>query len=321
MLSTRGYKIWYSVASPDTPTPRRLLKDGGSCTPLPIVVLHGGPGVPSDYLQPLKVLAVREQRKMFFYDQLGCGRSEGPADESFYSVPQAAEDAVTMLQHFADFHGLLDLGGFHLYGHSWGGCLAVEVLLRQLPKHPRLAQGVASVVLSNAPDSPEDSMQAARKLIDGYKDEMWGLKPDDIGMPADWPREDDFIQQWKLQQANAKFERTNNLRLDYMPQALQRAYSRMGVHFYGEKVVRSWRVEEAELRQEWPAHVPALVMRGQHDFVSTEAVACYVEGIPLAQYAQLSGLSHMAHLEDPERYKGVLDGWLLSVESGRVARE
>ena len=27
-----------------------------------------------------------------------------------------------MLEHFADFHGLLDLGGFHLYGHSWGGC-------------------------------------------------------------------------------------------------------------------------------------------------------------------------------------------------------
>jgi hypothetical protein len=34
------------------------------------VVLHGGPGVPSDYLLPLKTLAAREQRKMFFYDQL-----------------------------------------------------------------------------------------------------------------------------------------------------------------------------------------------------------------------------------------------------------
>ena len=57
------------MVSPDTPAPQRVFKQG-SCTPLPIVVLHGGPGVPSDYLLPLKTLAAREQRKMFFYDQL-----------------------------------------------------------------------------------------------------------------------------------------------------------------------------------------------------------------------------------------------------------
>ena len=198
-LALRGYKIWYSVASPTTPArPQRAFK-GGSCTPLPIVVLHGGPGVPSDYLLPLKSLAAREQRKMFFYDQLGCGRSEGPDDESFYSAHQAAEDGVQMLNHFVDFHGLLEYGAFHIMGHSWGGCLAVEMVLRQLPQHPRLQQGLASVVLSNTPDSPQAAMEAARKLINEYKDEMWGLKPDDIGMPESWPRTDEFIQQWKLQ--------------------------------------------------------------------------------------------------------------------------
>ena len=198
-LASRGHKIWYSVVSPATPAkPQRVFKDG-TCTPLPIVVLHGGPGVPSDYLQPLKSLAAREQRKMFFYDQLGCGRSEGPKDESFYSVSQAAEDGAQMLNHFADFHGLPDHGGFHILGHSWGGCLAVEIVLKQLGKHPRLKRGLASVVLSNTPDSPQAAMEAARKLISAYKDEMWGLKPDDIGMPASWPRTDEFIQQWKLQ--------------------------------------------------------------------------------------------------------------------------
>ena len=198
-LATRGFKIWYSVVSPDTPAkPQRVFKEG-TCTPLPIVVLHGGPGVPSDYLQPLKSLAAREQRKMFFYDQLGCGRSEGPRDESFYSVRQAAEDGARMLDHFADFHGLLDYGAFHILGHSWGGCLAVEMVLNELPKHSRLASGLASVALSNTPDSPRAAMDAARKLINEYKDEMWGLKPDEVGMPTSWPRTDEFIQQWKLQ--------------------------------------------------------------------------------------------------------------------------
>ena len=183
-LATRGYKIWYSVISPETRMPQRVYKQG-TCTPLPIVVLHGGPGVPSDYLLPLKSLAAREQRKMFFYDQLGCGRSEGPKDESFYSVRQAAEDAMTMLNHFADFHGLMDLGGFHLYGHSWGGCLAAEIVMNQLAEDSRIQQGLASVVLSNALTSPQDAMNAARKLISIYTDEMWGRKPDEIGTPTD----------------------------------------------------------------------------------------------------------------------------------------
>jgi len=116
-----------------------------------------------------------------------------------------------------------------------------------------------------------------------------------------WPREDEFIQQWKLQKANEKFERSNNLRLDRVPQALQRAYSRMGIQFYGEKSVRGWQISETELKQMWPPYLPALILRGEHDFVTMDHVAPYVEGIALAQYAELSGLSHMAHLEDETR--------------------
>jgi proline-specific peptidase len=319
---TLAYLHVGQVVSPEVARPQRIYKQG-SCTPLPIVVLHGGPGVPSDYVFPLKTLAAREQRKMFFYDQLGCGRSEGPKDESFYSVQQAAEDGVRMLEHFADFHGLLDLGGFHLYGHSWGGCLAVEIVLQHLAGNARLQAALASVVLSNTPDSPTEAMDAARKLINEYKDEMWGLKPDHplVGMPAEWPRGDDeAIQHWKLQKANEKFEKTHNLRLDTVPEALQRAYSRMGVQFYGEKSVRGWKVGHEDLERDWPPNLPVLVMRGEHDFVSMDSVAPYVEGIGLAQYAELAGLSHMAHLEDEARYKGVLDGWLLSVEGQREAR-
>jgi len=40
-------------------------------------------------------------------------------------------------------------------------------------------------------------------------------------------------------------------------------------------------------------------------------------GIAQAQYAELRGQSHMAHLEDLSTYIGVLDGWLLSVEANR----
>jgi pimeloyl-ACP methyl ester carboxylesterase len=44
----------------------------------PILVLHGGPSVPSDYLLPL--VNVVPYRSIIFYDQLGCGKSDDPDD-------------------------------------------------------------------------------------------------------------------------------------------------------------------------------------------------------------------------------------------------
>ena len=48
----------------------------------PLVVLHGGPSVPSDYLYPLT--AVVPYRTIIFYDQLGCGKSDEPEYAPWY---------------------------------------------------------------------------------------------------------------------------------------------------------------------------------------------------------------------------------------------
>jgi proline iminopeptidase len=53
-----GGRVWYEVVG-----------DGPG---LPLVTLHGGPGMPHDYLAPLADLG--ESRRVVFYDQLGCGR-------------------------------------------------------------------------------------------------------------------------------------------------------------------------------------------------------------------------------------------------------
>ena len=46
----------------------------------PILLLHGGPGVASDYLEPLEALA--DEWPVVRYDQLGGGRSDHPDDVS-----------------------------------------------------------------------------------------------------------------------------------------------------------------------------------------------------------------------------------------------
>ena len=57
-----------------------------------MVVLHGGPGIPHDYLLPLSGLAEEASgRTVIFYDQLGSGNSDSPQQDEFYSVEQCAQ--------------------------------------------------------------------------------------------------------------------------------------------------------------------------------------------------------------------------------------
>ena len=65
-----GGRVWY-----------RILGDGLGT---PLLTLHGGPGVPHDGFEPLESFA--EHRPVVFYDQLGCGRSERPDDDSLWTV-------------------------------------------------------------------------------------------------------------------------------------------------------------------------------------------------------------------------------------------
>lgn len=186
----RGYNAWYKVVSPSSSEAEQQP---------PVVILHGGPGVPHDYLCPLEQLAQDFNRPVFFYDQLGCGNSDEPQDEDFYSPRQCGEDCVTMLQHFAENHALTAKGGFHLFGQSWGGCLAVETVLEQYKGSPLLQENLKSVVLASTPSSPALAMDSARALIDKYLKEAKKKSPEELNMRDDWPREEQYIEQWRLQ--------------------------------------------------------------------------------------------------------------------------
>jgi proline-specific peptidase len=103
----RGFRTWYRIVGD-------LAQPGGPAK-LPLLVLHGGPGGPSDYLQPLEKLA-DTGRPIVFYDQLGCGNSDQPNDPSLWSVELFLEELSTMRQE-------LGLDHIHLLGHTLGeGC-------------------------------------------------------------------------------------------------------------------------------------------------------------------------------------------------------
>jgi proline iminopeptidase len=120
MIDVTGGKVWY--------------RTWGNSGAIPLVVVHGGPGYPSDYLHNLSSLA--DERQVIVYDQLGCGRSDRPADKALF----VAERFVKELGEVRDALGLDEV---HMFGNSWGTALAVMYQLSG-------AIGIRSLVLQGA---------------------------------------------------------------------------------------------------------------------------------------------------------------------------
>ena len=111
-INTSKGKIWYQIV--------------GERKSIPLVVIHGGPGLPHDYLEPLEDLST--ERQIIFYDQLGCGNSTTTNDPSLWTI----EYFVSELQELIDS---LNFDKYHVLGHSWGAALAVALALTR-PKAP-----------------------------------------------------------------------------------------------------------------------------------------------------------------------------------------
>src|SRR5262245_3201804 len=56
----------------------------GSGSGAPLIVVHGGPGLPHDYLE--NIGALEDERTVIFWDQLGCGQSQRPSNPALWSL-------------------------------------------------------------------------------------------------------------------------------------------------------------------------------------------------------------------------------------------
>ena len=120
MLAVPGGRIWYQVVGDGPGTP--------------ILAIHGGPGGTSCRMRELSRLA--GDRPVIFYDQLGTGRSERPADTTLWVLPRFVAEIDALRSRL----GLEDVV---LAGFSWGGTVAAEYALA------RPGTGIRAVILGS----------------------------------------------------------------------------------------------------------------------------------------------------------------------------
>jgi proline iminopeptidase len=284
MLDVPGGKVWYQVTG-----------EGG----IPLLCLHGGPGMSHDYINTLGDLA--DRRTVIFYDQLGCGRSERPDDPSLWSLQRSVSEVAAVRE-------ALGLERFHLFGNSWGGWLALQYVLDHQPP-------LASLIISSSPPSVE---RAVREM-----NELRRRLPPDVQRVLDHHEARQFFECPEYTAAIMVFYKRHLCRLDQWPEGVEQA---MGPGFGSGPYLTMWGPSEfgpvignlhgwdvtARLGE---IGMPTLLTVGRHDEMWPSHMEDMRGLMPNAELVVFEESSHMAFVEEREAYIATMNRFLDQVEA------
>lgn len=289
MLEVPGGKIWYRMA-------------GDDLAGTPLLVLHGGPGATSSYLENLDVLS--DERPVVFYDQLGGGRSEKPDDISLWTIERFVDELAAVRE-------ALSLERLVILGQSWGALLAAAYLLA------RGTEGVRGLILSapllNVPQWIDDQRKLLRQM------------PHEIRNAVNDAEVSGNFDSDAYQAAMDVYYRRHLCRLAPWPECLTRTFEEMGAQVYktmwgpSEFTCTGTLASVNLLPQLKELDVPVLITCGRYDEATPATCQEYCNHIPGAQLAVFEEASHSHHLEQAEHYFAVVRNFLTQIS--RPARQ
>ena len=250
---------------------------------VPIVLLHGGPGM-GNYLGELASL-LNVEHPVVSYDQRGCGQST--CDGSF-SIDDHVADLDAIRAH-------IGTDRIHILGHSWGGLLA-QIYARQHPDH------VASLLLccSMANTGP----QVATMENKGIAERVIGRK---TKTPA-------WVAAGLLLQLPGKLgdRGFGYVMKQLMPYYVFRPESALKTFDVRRVSKRGWRRTSASIRAlgndylaRFAIDVPIMIVRGEHDVIR-ETSAVLERRFPSARSVVIPEAAHFPWIEQPGAFRAAV---------------
>lgn len=263
---------------------------------LPMLVLHGGPGLSHAYFRPF-LDALGQTAELIYYDARGCGRSEGRERVGSVTMEQWADDAEAL-------RVALKLERVVVFGHGFGGFVA-QMMAR---RHP---QSVRALILANcAPtlDYPAQMLAGAREAA---SPEALAAVMGMMGQPA---VDDASLGQLWRASLPASFFR-------YQPMHGQALADGLGfcAHAYNRGM---FELLPAFSSESWlhELRAPTLVLGGRHDWWAPEAQATarLAAQLPDARLALFEHSGHYPFVEETTKFCHEVRAFLRSLppESG-----
>lgn len=281
-LDVKGGKIWYKVV--------------GESDKTPILMLHGGPGYPSYYLDDLNNLS--KERPIIIFDQLGCGRSDAIKDTSLMTIENYVEQTNKLISK-------LGVSEFYLYGHSWGSMLGLEYYL----KYPSEIKGLilASPCLS-AKIWERDSDSLISKLPDSIQ---MVLHNNIKGIQQDSTKLSQAVNMYwnkfyiRKQPTSANFDST-------VAQVGWNVYNYMwgeNDFFIGGTLKNYDRISELS-----SIKVPTLFIAGEYDVARPSTLKYYQNLTPNSKIAVIKNAGHVTMNDNPIDYVKAITDFLNQIE-------
>lgn len=268
----------------------------GTGTRTPLLVLHGGPGIPHDYLANLALLG--DERPVVFYDQLGCGLSDRPDDPALWTRERFAREVDAMRL-------ALGLEEVVLYGHSWGSILAVDYLTGASGERPC---GVRGAILAGPALSIPRWIEDSRRLISSL--------PEDVAEAILEGERTGDTDSEAYRAATQAFYARYVCRSDPWPEELERAFAGMGEQVYVSMngpteftITGPLRTVDVTPRL-GELGVPVLYICGEHDEATPESTRAYAALTPDSEVVVVEGAAHVANYDRPTEYMRALRRWL-----------
>ncbi len=284
----------------------------------PILVIHGGPGIPT-HEPPAGFERLSRNHKLYYYDQRGCGASTRPFDRfessNFYNNMTKLEQTLGIGAQVADIERIRRLLGQEkliLLGHSFGGFLAA-MYAAEFPERVDALILVAPAGVLVLPDSGVDFFGEIRKRLPA-------------GQHTDFDR---FLAEYfdlgsVFTHSEAELAKLNLRLADYFRAAsgdLPREQQAAEVTDNGGWMVQALYFSMGRRHDYRPllrqVMAPVLVIHGQDDLLPTLASLRYVESFPKARLhlmgtgsADGSRAGHFLFRDRPDAFANAVERFL-----------
>jgi proline iminopeptidase len=302
-----GGSRWIPVSTP-AGTYRVWVKRIGNNPALRVLLLHGGPGSTHEYLEACDSYLPAAGVEYYYYDQLGSGFSDQPAEPSLWELDRFVDEVEQVRGALG-----LDRENFVLYGQSWGGILAIEYALC----HQEHLRGlVISNMMSSVPAYNAYAEQVLMPEMD--QSALAEIKSLESAGDIENPR---YMQ---LLYEQHYVHHVLRMPPDEWPDSVQRGFAHINPAIYvsmqgpselgissGAKLARWDRTEQLS-----SIEVPALVIGARYDTMDPAYLAMMADRLPAGQYLYCPAGSHLAMYDDQQTYFGGLTGFLHDLAGG-----
>lgn len=279
-------------------------KRTGNNPRLKLLLLHGGPAASHEYLEAMDSFLPGAGIEYYYYDQLGAGNSDRPDDNSLWTIDRFVDEVEQVRVALG-----LDAGDFCLYGHSWGGLLAIEYALKY-------QRNLKCLVISNMMASiPAYNDYAHKVLMPAMDPKLLGeVEAMEASGRTDDPRYMQILMSMHYEQHILRMP------AEQWPEPVQRSFAHLNQPVYALMQGPS-ELGAGGILVNWDRFadldritVPSLVIGARYDTMDPAYMEKMAKRMPNASYLYLPEGSHMAMYDDQSRYFAGLLGFLKRFE-------